>query len=131
MKAILSHRGTLASRPSRPLRVDVVAALLALLAQIVLPHLHRWQVTTHRGSVQELLVLADTPALETSHATPGHAETGCPICQALAGSHDFLASATQQTVPRTGPLSGLLLCAACMAQTPAGAHAPRGPPRFA
>jgi hypothetical protein len=130
MKASRTHRDALRSRVARSLRADVVVALLALLAQIALPHVHRWQVAAHPVPDQ-LHVLAGTPALESEHAATGHAETGCPICQALAGSHDFLATAAHRTAPVTSALAHGALSAARTAQTPGGEHAPRGPPRFA
>ena len=130
MKASRSHREALTSRAARPLRADVVAALLGLLAQIVLPHLHRWQVVAHTVPDQ-LHLVAGAPALVASHVTTGHAETSCPICQALAGSHGFLAAAMHRTAPVTSTLGHSALSAARTAQTPAGEHAPRSPPRFA
>lgn len=130
MKASRSHREALRSRVARPRWADVVAALLGLLAQIALPHVHRWQVAAHPVPDQ-LHAVAGTPALEASHAATGHAETGCPICQALAGSHDFLATATHRTALVASRLAHPTLSAARTAKRPAGEHAPRSPPHFA
>lgn len=130
MQASRSHREALTSRVARPLRADVVAALLGLLAQIVLPHVHRWQVAAHPVA-DPVHAVAAAPVLEASHAATGHAETSCPICQALAGAHEFLATATHRTAPVARTLAHAALSAARTTQTPAGAHAPRGPPRFA
>lgn len=130
MKASRSPREALTSRVVRPLRAEVVAALLGLLAQIVLPHVHRWQVAAHPVPKQ-VHVATGVRVVEASHAATGHAETGCPICQALAGSHDFLATATHETAHVTSTLAHAGRSAARTAHTPAGEHAPRSPPRFA
>lgn len=130
MKASRSHREALTRRVARPLRANVVAALLGLLAQIVLPDVHRWQVAA-QPVPDQLQVAAGGPALEASRDATGHAESSCPICQALAGSRDFLATATLATAPVTSTLAHAARPAARAAKTPAGEHAPRSPPRFA
>ena len=59
MKASPSHRGARTSRTGRPFRADLAVALLALLAQIALPHVHRLQVAAHAEELLDRRLLAE------------------------------------------------------------------------
>ncbi|MBY0278348.1 hypothetical protein K2Z84_23715 [Candidatus Binatia bacterium] len=99
MKARRSHADTRATRTGRLIRVEVMVALLALAAQLVLPVLHRWQAESHGGAVPAKPVSGAASVAAERLATATHTEASCPICQALASTHDFLISAVEQVAP--------------------------------
>lgn len=128
MQASPSHRTARTSGASRRLRTQLAIALLALLAQFVLPHVHRLQVTVRHEAAGTLHLPAGVATLESAHDAMGHAESRCPVCQALAASHDFLVATAPHPVPAVGSIAGGSLLDARTAHTPARAHAPRSPP---
>lgn len=129
MQASPSHRRARRGRPR--FRAELLVGLLALLAQIVLPHIHRWQVAAHRDPTGALHLAASTTTLEAEHAVADHTESRCPVCQALAASHDFLLTTAHHPTPATSALVTGALLDARTAHAPARAHAPRSPPLLA
>lgn len=114
-------------------RTSIGIALLALLAQSSLPHLHQWLASRHANDGVQATAegAASTLAAATgadARCTSGHTESGCPTCQALAQSRLFVSSAAVPprplavAIPRPHPLP------AHAAATRPVAHAPRSPP---
>jgi hypothetical protein len=103
----------------------VLLAVLAVVAQTSLPHLHQWLAGAH-GPYEVARVSAAAATIADDSGT--HGEAGCAICRAIAQSRVYLATAA--------PAPAMLLAAA----SPAGdharrtlaplpvAHAPRSPP---
>lgn len=122
-----AHRG--ASRR----RAGVVLALLALLAQSSLPHLHDWLAGRHGAETASATTATTVAAARDGddRSGGGHAESGCPTCQALAQSRLFLASGTVLPRPLAVTIAQPETTAAHAANTRPLAHAPRSPPRAA
>jgi hypothetical protein len=122
-------------RTPSALRGRVVLALLAILAQLVVPHLHRLQVTGHATpatqEARQRTTSARTAFVDVGDAAASHTESSCAICQALAASHDFLVAAAHHAIPAANPLARIALLEARTAQAPAGPHAARSPPHTA
>lgn len=130
MKARRSHADTRATRSGRSIRVEVMVALLALTAQLVLPVLHRWQAESH-GAVAPTTTACATSVAAERLATATHTETGCPICQALASSHDFVLAAAEQVTPAAPRIVPRPTSDAATTRVALPARAPRGPPAIA
>jgi hypothetical protein len=118
-------------RSTTTLRLASCIALLAVLAQIAMPHLHRWLAGGHDGErvtpmASRLTVLAD----EQSSAAPcgEHTDPKCPTCQALAQTRSFLAA--RFDLPRLVALSSDTVEREQAPSAPERtvAHAPRSPP---
>ncbi|MFN8599004.1 MAG: hypothetical protein U0842_00940 [Candidatus Binatia bacterium] len=128
MQASPLHRAARTSAASRPMQARLALALLALLAQIILPHVHRLQVAARHDAPGVTNVADATPTLAAAHDATEHAESQCPVCQALAASHDFLAATAHHPVPAASSIVRRGLHDARTGHTPARAHAPRSPP---
>lgn len=114
------------------LHSGVCIALLALLAQLSLPHLHAWLANAHAPgwATAPTDVTRAAPDGE-HHGEPAHADPDCATCQALAQTRSFLAShagmphpvvlATERSEPSYAPA----------AHERVVAHAPRSPPAAA
>lgn len=113
------------------MQARLALALLALLAQIVLPHVHRLQIAARHDAPSAATVVAATPTLAAAHDATEHADSQCPVCQALAASHDFLVATAHHTVPTSSSLVRGSLHDARTGHAPARAHAPRSPPLVA
>ncbi len=106
-------------------------ALLAVLAQIAMPHVHRWLAGGHDGERATQTASRGTVlASEHPSAAPcdEHTDPECPTCQSLAQTRSFLA--TRVDPPRPVVLSTRTVE---RRQAPAApertvAHAPRSPP---
>lgn len=117
-------------RATRFLRAGSCVALLAVLTQLALPHVHRWLASDHAleraghttatGSPN---VTADDRRGDTAHADPE-----CATCQALAQTRTFLTSRAE--IPRpVGTASRRSEAPRVPAPQARGvAHAPRSPP---
>lgn len=117
-------------------RTSVGIALLALLAQSSLPHLHQWLASRHgndgvaataQGAASTLGAAPSTD----DRCTTGHTESGCPTCQALAQSRLFLSSAAASPRPLAVAIARPHPLPAHAAATRPVAHAPRSPPSAA
>ncbi len=131
MKARRSHAAARATRTGRLIRVEVVVALLALTAQLVLPVLHRWQAESHGAAARTTTASCDAAVAAERLATATHTETGCPICQALASSHDFVLAAAKQVTPAAPRIAPRPTSNATTTSVALPARAPRGPPAIA
>lgn len=132
MQASRTQRSARPMRATRNLRASVALALLALVAQLVVPHLHRWQVAGHAasaaGDVHERAVASGAVVADVGDSAASHAESSCPICKALAASHDFLRATAQLAAPAANPIARIALLDAGTAHAPSGPHAARSPP---
>ena len=103
-------------------------ALLAVLAQTSLPHLHQWLAGSHGPAA---VTRATTTLVTVADDSGAHGETDCDTCRALAQSRVYLA--TGAPAPATvvvAATSGDDRAQRTLAPSPV-AHAPRGPPLLA
>jgi len=120
-------------------------ALLALLAQATLPHLHLWLVREHASSERLPGAFAQT---YRDHATAPssvqlarsdsaddagseHTESRCPICKTLAATRNFLVVTTTLSAPMLARFATAEQQRAWRSVARPVAHAPRSPPRAA
>lgn len=129
---------TVRSRTERARRrcVGVLTALLALVAQATLPHLHLWQPADHEPrpatvsvAIQNVDGVARIASTADEHGD--HAAAHCPICQVFAQSRDFLPLAIVLPAPVAAVVAPDVPSVSRTAVERAVAHAPRSPPTFA
>jgi hypothetical protein len=116
------------SRPSARL------ALVAVLAQVLLPHLHTWQGASHVGRLTLATPLAGPGiALATSEDRTSqgshHDGATCPVCRVMGQSHLVALSSAPSVVAPTASGSHLPDDTAPSSVAPHRAGAgPRAPP---
>lgn len=93
-----THARERSVRRRRTHRAVAPVALLVLLGQVILPHLHAAQTGAHAAPAdarthRAAAVLEDASVAIACAASPAereHSESRCPVCQTLAHAHDFL-----------------------------------------
>ena len=111
-------------------------ALLALLGQVVLPHLHAVQSAPHATSgdsrEHRAVGLPHERPVAIGHEAPpagrAHAESRCPVCQALAHTHDFLPTSARQPARHDERIASASPPCPDHTGERVTAHAPRSPP---
>lgn len=93
-----THARERSVRRRRTSRAVARVALVVLLGQVILPHLHALQTGAHAATTdarahRAAARLHDAPVAIECAASPAereHSESRCPVCQTLAHAHDFL-----------------------------------------
>jgi len=105
MSGLRPHLGGL----RRPSRSGVALALVALMAQLVLPHLHaRVAEPSRAAGVPAWASVTPSPAdLHTAAAHPAtHDQAACPVCHALAQGRVTVPAAAALAPPGGGTALG-------------------------
>jgi len=123
-----------ARRATTALRAASCIALLAVLAQIAVPHVHRWLAGGHDGArATQPASCVTVLASEPRGAAPcgEHTDPECPTCQALAQTRSFLATRVDPPRPMVLSTRTVESRQASFAPERTVAHAPRSPPAAA
>lgn len=114
----------------------VPVALVVLLGQVVLPHLHAAQTGSHAVSGEArghraAVLRHDAPGAIERAASPAereHSESRCPVCQTLAHAHDFLPTTSRHPALAAARLVAGLPSRDARRAERVTARAPRSPP---
>lgn len=114
-------------------------ALAALLAQIALPHLHRWQAGDHATAARATHLRDAVPDPATrlarrpvSEQIAGeHVEARCSVCQAIAQARSYVSATTLLPAPLRAGAATRPRDDAGDPAVVAAAHPARSPPRDA